>query len=103
MLLSTQLVLADIKIDKPEWASFHRLVQELINGTVRRYTFTQWELELLLDLQNSRLRRSSRGDLLRKYARTVQQQYAEGAEEPVRLTTFIAGNGRQKAAAGGTK
>jgi len=94
--------LADTKTDRPEWASFHRLVQELIGGAVRRHTFTQWELELLLDLQMSRLRKSSRPAVLRKYARTVQQQFLEGAPEPPRLSEFLA-VARQHSVAAGAK
>jgi hypothetical protein len=95
--------LADTKTDRPEWASFHRLLQELISGVVRRHTFSQWELELLLDLQMSRVRKSSRPLVLRKYARTVQQRFVEGAAEPPRLSEFLAVARQQSAAASGTK
>lgn len=59
------------------FVSFSQLVQELISGTVRRHTFTQSELELLLDLQNSRIRKSSKPDVLRRYLRAVQAQFAQ--------------------------
>lgn len=59
------------------FVSFSQLVQELIGGTVRRHTFTQPELELLLDLQNSRIRKSSKPDLLRRYLRAAQTQFAQ--------------------------
>jgi len=95
--------LTEIKSDCPEWTSFHRLVQELIGGAVRRHTFTQWELELLLDLQTARLRKSSRSGVLRKYARTVQKRFSEGAPEPPRLALFLSGHGRGRAAASGGK
>ncbi len=95
--------MAEIKTDRPEWASFHKLVQELIGGAVRRYTFTQWELELLLDLQMSSLRKSSRPAVLRKYARNVQQRFLEGALEPPRLSEFLAGARHHSVTAGGAK
>jgi hypothetical protein len=59
------------------FVSFSQLVQELISGTVRRHTFTQSELELLLDLQNSRIRKSSKPDVLRRYLRAAQAQFAQ--------------------------
>jgi hypothetical protein len=59
------------------FVSFSQLVQELISGTVRRHTFTQPELELLLDLQNSRIRKSSKPDVLRRYLRAAQAQFAQ--------------------------
>lgn len=61
------------------FVSFSQLVQELISGTVRRHTFTQPELELLLDLQTSRIRKASKPDLLRRYLRAAQLQYAQEA------------------------
>ena len=59
------------------FVSFSQLVQELISGTVRRHTFTPSELELLLDLQNSRIRKSSRPDVLRRYLRATQLHIAQ--------------------------
>jgi hypothetical protein len=61
------------------FVSFSQLVQELISGTVRRHTFTPSELELLLDLQNSRIRKSSKPDVLRRYLRAAQAQFAQQA------------------------
>ncbi|MBV8549997.1 MAG: hypothetical protein JOY54_01765 [Acidobacteriaceae bacterium] len=66
-----------------------QLIQELIGGTVRRHTFTQWELDLLFDIQLSRLRKSSRPDVLRRYLRAVSQTLAQGAESPPRLAQFL--------------
>ena len=69
-------------------ASFSQLVQELINGSVRRHTFTQSELELLFDLQMSKLRKSSKPEALRRYLRAVQQNVSH--ESPLlRFSTFL--------------
>ncbi len=76
--------------DAQEITAINQLVQELIAGTVRRSTFTQWELELLLDLQNCRVRKASRPDMLRRYLRAVQLQYVKyPAATPLRLATFL--------------
>ncbi len=74
---------------RPDWTSFCRLVQDLISGVVRRHTFNQWELEFLFDLQNSRLRKSSRESALRRYLRLIQQQNLDGAANPTRLCDFL--------------
>ena len=80
--------MTDIQAERLDLASFSQLVQELITGSVRRHTFTPCELQLLLDLQRSRLRKSSRPDVLRRYLRAMQQQLAEQASL-LRLSTFI--------------
>ena len=90
-----------LKATPSEWTSFTQLIQELIGGTVRRNLFTQWELSLLLDLQLAKMRKSSRGDALRRYLRVVQQCQAQGAEEPPRLAAFWEASAPRKAAAGG--
>lgn len=70
------------------FVSFSQLVQELISGTVRRHTFTPSELELLLDLQNSRIRKSSKPDVLRRYLRAAQAQFAQQASV-LRFSKFM--------------
>ena len=73
---------------RTDLTSFTQLVQELIHNSVRRHTFAQCELELLFDLQNSRIRKSSRPDVLRRYLRAVQQHWAaEGSV--LRLSSFL--------------
>jgi len=59
-----------------ELTSVSELIQDLIAGTLRRSTFTQRELELLLDLQTCRVRKASRSETLRRYLRAVHLQCA---------------------------
>ena len=80
--------MTDARVERLDLASFSQLVQELITGSVRRHTFTPFELELLLDLQRSRLRKSSRPEALRRYLRAVHQQFAEQSSL-LRLATFL--------------
>jgi hypothetical protein len=75
--------------DGSELASFNQLVQELISGTVQRHVFTQWELELLLDLQTCSIRKCARADVLRRYLKAVQQHFAENASTLLRLSAFV--------------
>jgi len=72
-----------------------------MSGAVRRNMFTQWELDLLLDLQKARLRKSSRADALRRYLRTVQSSQASGANEPPRFSAFMEDSTPRKAVARG--
>jgi hypothetical protein len=76
--------------------SFNQLVQELISGTVQRHVFTQWELELLLDLQICPIRKCSRADVLRRYLKAVQLQFAEDASTLLRLSAFVEQEGRHR-------
>jgi hypothetical protein len=75
--------------ERLDLTSFSQLVQELINGAVRRHTFSPWELELLLDLQMCRARKSARAELLRRYLKAVQQQFALDGSSFLRLADFI--------------
>jgi len=84
-----------------EWISYTQLIQELVVGAVRRNRFTQCELDLLLDLQLSRLRKTSRADSLRRYLKTVQAAQANGADDPPRFSIFLQQTAPRRAAAGG--
>ncbi len=73
----------------PGWTSFCQFVQHLIAGNVRRNTFSQWEIDLLLDIGTTPMRRSSRPEMLRRYLKTVQRQLAGGAPSPIRFSEFF--------------
>ncbi len=81
--------MAEMKSDRSELTSLNQFVHEIISGTVRRNTFTQWELELLLDLQTCRVRKSSRPDILKRYVRAVQHHHSQGAPTSLRLSQFL--------------
>jgi hypothetical protein len=76
--------------------SFNQLVQELITGTVQRHVFTQWELELLLDLQTCSIRKCARADVLRRYLKAVQQQFTDNASNLLRLSAFVEQENQQR-------
>jgi len=59
-----------------------------MGGTVRRHTFTPSELDLLLDVQASNLRKTAKNDILRRYLRTVQQQFVTDSSVPLRFARF---------------
>ena len=70
-------------------AQFNRLIRELLRGQINRNTFRQWEVELLLDVENCSLRDSSRESTLRRYQKAVQRQIERGAREPMKLSDFL--------------
>jgi len=90
--------MTEAKLESVELTSLNQLVSEIIGGSVRRNTFTQWELELLLDLQTCRVRKSSRSEVLRNYLRAVQQHFADGELDPLRLSTFLDSQNRRSRA-----
>ena len=79
----------EMRRERSDLVSFTQLVQELISGSVRRHTFTQTELELLLDLQMCKLRKSSKPEALRRYLRAVQQQQPPADPAVFRFSTFL--------------
>ncbi len=79
---------SELRAQNCDWTSFCQLVGELITGSVRRNVFTRWEMDLLLDLQMIRIRKSSRPDMLRRYLKALQQQLGAGEPIPLRLSRF---------------
>jgi hypothetical protein len=75
-------------MDLSDLNSYIQLIQDIIGGTVRRHTFTPTELALLLDVQASPLRKTAKNELLRRYLRSVQQQFAIDGSVPVRFARF---------------
>ena len=68
---------------------FNRLIRELLRGQINRNTFRPWEVELLLDIEDCRLRKSSKDATLRRYQRAVQRQIERGATAPVKLSEYL--------------
>src|SRR5215475_5062078 len=71
-------------------AEFNNLIQELIQGGPSRSVFKRWEMDVLLDFGNCRVRQSSRGDVLRRYQRAVQKQFLRGEYNFQPLSVFLA-------------
>jgi len=68
---------------------FNRLIRELLRGQINRNTFRPWEVALLLDIEDCRLRESSKDSTLRRYQRAVQRQMERGATAPVKLSEYL--------------
>jgi hypothetical protein len=70
-------------------AQFNRLIQELLRGNMHRNTFRPWEIELLLDIEGSNLRESSKRETLRRYQKAVQRHMEKGARLPLKLSEYL--------------
>jgi len=70
-------------------ASLNQFVQEFVDGTIRRNTFTPKELELLLDLQACRIRKSAKAEALRRYVKAMQRRHASDGSAPMRFSQFL--------------
>jgi hypothetical protein len=68
--------------------SYLQLIQDIIGGTVRRHSFSRLELDLLLDVQASGMRKTAKEEALRRYLRTVQQQFVNDGSIPLRFARF---------------
>lgn len=75
-------------MDLTDLNAYIQLIQDIIAGTVRRHTFTPVELDLLLDVQASRMRKTAKDEILRRYLRTVQQHFASTGSMPLRFARF---------------
>lgn len=69
---------------------FNRLMEELLSGSLQRSSFQGWEMEILLDIENRTLSKSSWHKLLRRYQRAVQRHMEKGARLPLRFSEYLA-------------
>lgn len=81
--------LNEIRAERFDLTSLSQLVQEVIGGTLRRNTFTPSELQLLLDLQSCRIRKSTKPEMLRRYLRAAQQHFTVDGSAPLRFAHFF--------------
>lgn len=68
---------------------FKRLIGEVIRGVLARNSFQPWEVEILMDLENCKLERRRRLDILRQYQRAVERQMSTGNGPPMKLSEFL--------------
>lgn len=74
---------------------FRRLIGELQRGLIARNCFDEWEIEILMDLENCRLNRRHRIEVLRRYCKVVEKQMEEGEAVPMKLSQFLAMHARK--------
>jgi hypothetical protein len=69
-------------------ARLDRLVQDVIQGSIRRNSFHPWEVELLLDIRDCSLPDGALRRALRRYQKTVRRKMDQGAAL-LRFSEFI--------------
>lgn len=79
----------DMRTDRMQLDSYRQFVYQLISGNVRRNTFTQWEMDLLFDLEKFPVRKSRRAQILRRYVKATNRHISDGASAPPRLAEFL--------------
>lgn len=57
---------------------FNRLMTDLLQGRMQRNGFRRWEIEILLDLETCKLRRSTRRDTMRRYHQAMTRRLENG-------------------------
>jgi hypothetical protein len=75
---------------------FNRLLGEVMRGAVARNSFQQWEVEILMDLENCQLERRRRLDILRQYQKAVERQMTNGPGPPMKLSEFLVLRARRR-------
>lgn len=78
---------------------FRRLIGEVIRGVLARNSFQPWEVEILMDLENCKLERRRRLDILRQYQRAVERQMTTGPGPPMKLSEFLILRARRRESA----
>ena len=68
---------------------FNRLIQDLLQGTVKRNHFQPWEISLLLDMDECDLPKGRRFEILRRYQRAVNRAYEDGSPELLKLSGYL--------------
>ena len=78
-----------MRSDRTQLDSYRQFVYQLIAGNVRQNTFTQWELDLLFDLEKFPVRKSRRAQVLRRYVKATNQHISNGGSSPPRFAEFL--------------
>lgn len=68
---------------------FNRLIGELLSGRMTRNGFHQWEITLLLDMEQCHIRRSMRRETLRRYQRAVHRAVERGSQQIMFLSEYL--------------
>ena len=68
---------------------FKRFMREVESGVMARNNFHQWEVELLVDLEQCELH-ANRRRLLRRYQKAALRGLEMGAQRPLKLSEYMA-------------
>ena len=78
-------------------SQLNRFIDEMLRGTLRRNCFRPWEIDLLMDIESSKLRPSARRELLRRYRKAVRWHFENESGPPPRFSEFLEARRTRKA------
>jgi len=70
-------------------ARFNKLIQDLIQGSIRRNTFLPWEVDLMLDIEQCSLRDGPLRRELQRYRAAVRRQMGKGERVPLKFSEYL--------------
>jgi hypothetical protein len=70
-------------------AQFNLLIEELLQGALRRGKYRPWEIDIILDIESANLRDSAKREALVEYQTSVQAELAAGAQLPLKFSEYI--------------
>lgn len=79
---------------------FKRLMSEVARGDFQRNNFFEWEVGILLDMEECRVERRRRTEILRQYQRAVERQMHTGPGPPMKLSRFLSERAERRFKAG---
>ncbi len=68
---------------------FKRLMREIEGGALLRNSFCEWEVDLIVDLEQCQIR-VNRRRLLRRYQKAAVRLLEMGAQRPLKLSEYLA-------------
>jgi hypothetical protein len=68
---------------------FNLLMDELLEGGLRRGKFAAWEIDILLDIESCELRVPLKRELLVEYQKAVQAELQQGIPSPMRFSKYL--------------
>jgi len=80
----------------PALIECQRLIDDLLTGTCRTH-FRHWEIELLLDVEESlRKWKGSPEKILREYRAAVEESWEDGGTGPMKFSEYLARQSERK-------
>lgn len=71
--------------------AFERFMREFVAGSMKRNSFHPWEIELIIDIQECRVKHGRSEQMLRRYRTAARKFLEKGFERPLKMSEYIAG------------
>jgi hypothetical protein len=74
--------------------SFERFMREVTTGSLRRNAFQNWEIELLIDIQQVRVERGRSEQLMRRYRQAARKFIERSHGQLLTMSDYLSGRHR---------